>query len=142
MNTVAKLRGGNPISELRSWLESDLGLGLSALPGLPLVRIEDFVEESTYVLRAELPGIDPDRDVEITLSDGVLTIAGERTEETKERGHSEFRYGSFSRSVSLPRGSKADEIVAEYRGGVLEVRVPLDESTPAPTKITVARTEE
>lgn len=142
MNAVARLRTTNPVTELRSWLESDLGLGLPSSGGLPLVRIEDYLEDDTYVLRAELPGLDPDKDIEITVAEGILTIRGERSEETRERDHSEFHYGSFSRSVSLPAGSKVDQIDAQYRGGVLELRVPMDTSAPAPRKIQVNRNED
>lgn len=133
-------RRTNPVSELRSWLESDLGWGLPTSSGLPLVRIEDYMDGDTYVLRAELPGMDPD-DIEVTVSEGVLTIRGERSEETRERDHDEFRYGSFSRSVTLPQGSKVDAIDAQYRGGVLELRVPQDAGTPPPRKIPVTRQE-
>ncbi|QCX28143.1 Hsp20 family protein [Nocardioides jishulii] len=134
-------RRTSPLADLRSWLESDFSAGFPGPVNLPLVRIEDFVDEGTYVLRAELPGIDPDKDVEITVDDGVLTIQGERSEESKDRDHSEFRYGSFSRSVTLPKDSRVDEITAEYRGGVLELRVPMDQTTSEPKKIQVTRPE-
>ncbi|WP_110241574.1 Hsp20/alpha crystallin family protein [Nocardioides gilvus] len=140
MSAVAKF-GANPMADLRSWLGADLGLALPSLGGAPFVRIEDYMDEGTYVLRADLPGIDPDKDVEITTADDELTIKGERSEESHERGHDEFHYGSFARSISLPRGSRTEEISAEYRGGVLEVRVPVDDSAPAARKIPVARAE-
>lgn len=54
-------------------------------------------------MRAELPGIDPDKDVQITLEDNVLTLHGERREEVKDKHRSEFRYGAFSRAVRCPR---------------------------------------
>jgi HSP20 family protein len=68
----------NPIAELLSRFDLEAGMGLS-----PSVRVEDYVEGDTYVLRAELPGIDPDKDVEITVDRDVLTISGERREEVK-----------------------------------------------------------
>src|SRR5918992_238937 len=68
------------------------------------------------VIRAELPGIDPEKDVEITLRDGLLTIRGERRHEerTSENGISRFESasGSFERSVVLPQGVKEDDITA------------------------------
>lgn len=141
MNTLTRRRA-NPLSDLRQWLESDLGIGLHGVDDPPLIRIEDFVDGQTYVLRAEMPGIDPDNDVDIIVDDGVLTIQAQRSEEKKDRDHREFRYGSFSRSVPLPRGSKVDDIRAEYRDGVLELRMPVDEPTPAPHRITVTRRAE
>lgn len=57
------------------------------------MRVEDYVENGDHVIRAELPDIDPDKDVEITVADGILRIHGERREEKKEGRRSEFRYG-------------------------------------------------
>jgi HSP20 family molecular chaperone IbpA len=91
------------------------------------MRVEDYVEGDRYVLRAELPGIDPEKDLEITVSDGMLSIRAERRQESKEGGRSEFRYGAFARTVALPAQAKADEITATYGDGILEVSVGLGE---------------
>lgn len=68
------------------------------------IRVEQLVEGTTLVVRAELPGIDPEKDVEITLGDGFLEIKAERQEkkENKDKGsyRSEFRYGSFVRRLT------------------------------------------
>jgi HSP20 family molecular chaperone IbpA len=85
-------------------------------------------------LRAELPGIDPEKDVEITVDDGVLTVKAERREEKKEGGRSEFRYGSFARSVTLPAGADEENVAASYRDGILEVRTPIKEATKGEPK--------
>lgn len=137
MTTVTRRRS-NPVADLISWFENanagDAGSGLS-----PYVRIEDFVEDDTYVLRAEIPGIDPEKNLEINLDEDVLTIRGERREEHKERNRHEFHYGAFSRSVALPSNARADEATAAYVDGVLEVRVPFDASQEAPRRIPVQR---
>jgi HSP20 family protein len=96
-----------------------------------MVRVEELTEEGAYVIRAELPGIDPDRDVEITVADGVLALRAERREEKKEEKsggvyRTEFRYGSFYRAVPLPTGAKEEEVAATYKDGILEVRIPVD----------------
>lgn len=100
------------------------------------IRVEEFVDGKTLVVRAEIPGVDPDKDLEITVDDGYLRIRAERQEkeEHKDKGHfrSEFRYGSFSRSIPLPDGVKEDDIKATYSDGVLEVRTPLPEETSQP----------
>src|SRR4051794_34778992 len=70
-----------------------------------LVRIEEEQNDDNYVIRAELAGFDPDKGIHVTTQGGVLTISAERRAETKEKGHSEFRYGSFSRTISLPEGA-------------------------------------
>lgn len=116
--------------------------------GIPFVdegfRMEQFVEDDgTIVVRGELPGLDPDEDVTITLDDDRLTIAGEREErrEDKKNGgfRSEFRYGSFERTVRLPVGAKADQVEATYVDGILEVRIPVDTEVPEATKIPISK---
>ena len=72
-----------------------------------------------------------------------LTIAGsreERHEDQHDGGYrTEFRYGSFERSVRLPVGAKTDEVTATYTDGILEVRVPVDTETPTATTIPIAK---
>jgi HSP20 family protein len=101
-------------------------------------RVEDYTEEGRYVIRAELPGLDPDKDIEITAEAGILTIRAERQEEEKEAHRSEFRYGSLSRSVTLPAGADAGKITASYDQGILQVSVPLPkEAKPETRRIAV-----
>jgi HSP20 family protein len=93
-----------------------------------LIRVEEYREDSTLVIRADLPGIDPGKDLELTVSGGMLHIEAERREEEKreEKGYvrQELRYGSLSRSLPLPEGVTGDDITATYKDGVLEIRVP------------------
>ncbi|WP_107772602.1 Hsp20/alpha crystallin family protein [Nocardioides sediminis] len=135
MSTPMRHRA-NPIAELLSRFDLEPGMGLA-----PSVRVEDYVEGDTYVLRAELPGIDPDKDVEITVDRDVLTISGERREEVKERNRQEMHYGSFMRSVTLPGDAREKDISASYADGVLEVRVPFDEDQDRTRRIPVRRAE-
>ena len=74
------------------------------------------------------PGVDPGKDVDITVRDGVLTIKAERTEKKESNGRSEFSYGSFIRSVTLPAGADEDAIKASYDKGILTVSVPVTEA--------------
>lgn len=107
------------------------------------LRVEEYQDGNTLVVRAEMPGIDPDKDVDISVSDGVLHIQAERQETTehKEKGgyRTEFRYGSFARDIPLPIGSKDSDVSASYRDGVLEVRVPVAERSETTSKIQVTR---
>ncbi|WP_457948767.1 Hsp20/alpha crystallin family protein [Pseudarthrobacter sp. alpha12b] len=109
------------------------------------IRVEEFVDGKTLVVRAEMPGVDPDKDVEVTMHDGFLRIRAERQEKEEHRDkgsyRSEFRYGSFSRNIPLPDGVKEEDIKATYTNGVLEVRTPLPEQAqPAePKKLPIAR---
>lgn len=94
------------------------------------MHIEEFQQDGALVVRAELAGVDPDKDVEVTQSDGTLWIRAERRKEKTVEGarnwRSEFHYGSLVRGVPLPRRANSDKIVATYTDGVLEVRIPMD----------------
>ena len=93
--------------------------------GSHVIRVEDEMKDGNYELRAEIPGVDPAKDVDITVRDGVLTIKAERTEKKESNGRSEFSYGSFVRSVTLPPGADEDAIKASYDKGILTVSVPV-----------------
>ena len=103
----------------------------------PVIRIEDFVAEGRYVVRADVPGIDPGKDVDVRVGNGLLTISAQRSEETSQRHRSEFRYGSCVRTVRLPPGADEDDVTASYKNGVLEVSVGLAADTPTGRQITV-----
>ena len=92
-------------------------------------------------LRAELPGIDPANDVDITVRDGELTIKAERVGKNESNGRSEFTYGSFARSVSLPEGADEDQITASYGKGILTISVPVLDAEPAEKHVEVRFTE-
>ena len=124
MTTVAR-RGRSPVADILSWLESGTGFDARSLGLAPYVKVEDYVDEGTYVLRADMPGIDPEKDVEVTIEGDIVKIHGERRDEQKDKNHHELHYGSFSRSVQLPQGTKPEEVVAQYVDGVLEVRIPM-----------------
>lgn len=108
------------------------------------LRVEEFVDDKTLVIRTEIPGIDPEKDVEIVVDNGELRIKAQREAKTehkdKESYRSEFHYGSFSRSIKLPAGATADDVTATYTDGVLEVRVPVAEPVAAaPSKVQITR---
>lgn len=107
------------------------------------LRVEEFEDDGDLVVRAEMPGIDPDKDVDISLSDRMLRLKAVRREKTetedKKGFHSEFRYGSFSRSISLPVGATEEDVKASYVDGILEVRLPIDSDEAEARKIPVTR---
>ncbi|WP_055697794.1 MULTISPECIES: Hsp20/alpha crystallin family protein [Streptomyces] len=113
--------------------------GMHATAGVHGIRIEESLTEGTYTLRAELPGIDPAEDVEITVADGVLTLCAERSDEAVGKHHSEFRYGAFARVVRLPVGARGDEATAGCKDGVLTITVPVSEGTQTTRTIPVRR---
>jgi HSP20 family protein len=109
------------------------------------LRVEEFEDDGTLVVRAELPDIDPDKDVELSVAGGALHIRAQRQEKTEktEKGayRSEFRYGSFVRTVPLPEAVKDDDITASYKDGILEIRAPMtaEEEKPPVTKVPISR---
>jgi len=105
-----------------------------------LLRVEDEMKDGLYEVRAELPGVDPTDDIEVTVRDGQLTIKAERTQTSESNGHSEFAYGSFVRTVPLPAGADEDDINATYDRGILTVSVPLSEDHPIDKRVEVIET--
>lgn len=108
------------------------------------LRVEEFVDGKTLVVRAELPDIDPERDVELTVADGVLDVRAHREAKTEHKDdisyRSEFRYGSFERRIQLPEGTKPEDVSASYKHGVLEIRAPLPSSAKTEaTKVPITR---
>jgi HSP20 family protein len=125
MSALTHRHSGGPFLDLFDWLESPLTV-LRPLAASSL-RVEDYVKDGRYVLRAEIPGVDPQKDIDVSLSGGILTIRAEKHHEMEGKHHSEFRYGAFARSVPLPVGVDEPHIQAIYGHGVLEVTIPLKE---------------
>ena len=100
-----------------------------------MIHVDEFRENGTLVIRAELPGIDPKKDVELTVADGMLTIEAERHEDkqVEEKGYlrRELRHGSFTRTLPLPTKVTEADIKANYKDGILEIRVPAPQAVPA-----------
>ena len=114
----------------------------SMLFGPPTLRLEEYPDGDAYVVRAEVPGVDPEKDVKVSVADGRLTIAVERTEERTDKTHSEFHYGTFARTVQLPPAAQEEHITARYDHGILIIRVPVATATAAgreiPVKVPIA----
>ncbi|MFE0700632.1 Hsp20/alpha crystallin family protein [Streptomyces sp. NPDC058872] len=118
-------------------------------PGLPgwrpgaaahSIPVEVSSGDGAYVLRAELPGMDPEHDISITVDDNLITVSAEHGEGTEDKEHSEFRYGSFRRTVRLPATIPADDVEASYADGILTVRIPVpDETATTGRRIPVKR---
>jgi HSP20 family protein len=101
----------------------------------PLTDVRETGDE--YLVMVDLPGVKPE-DVSIEVTDRTLSISGSRVPvETGETQLVERPYGSFVRTLALPRGVNEDEIVAEYHDGVLELHVPKP-AGQKPRKIAIA----
>ena len=97
-------------------------------PGFNITPAIDITEkDKAFEVTAELPGLDV-KDIDIQLSEGMLTIKGEKQEQkeekTKDRYVSERRYGSFRRTLQVPGSVDADKIEASYKSGVLTLTLP------------------
>jgi len=108
---------------LRRWLDIDVDTD-------KWMRVEETRDDGFVVVKAELPGIDPDKDIDVWVADGMLHISAKREEreEFKDKGvvRSEFHYGEFSRTLPMPTGIDQGSVKASYKDGILEVRVPYE----------------
>jgi len=97
--------------------------------------------EKGYMVSAELPGID-EKDLDITIAGGMLSIKGEKKKETEEKGETYHRiertYGSFNRSFRIPDAVEADKVEATYKNGILKLVIPKSKES-AVKKITVKK---
>lgn len=101
-------------------------------------QVEMFEKDGNLVVRADLPGLDRN-DIKVDVDDGVLTIAGERKGEHEEKRegyfHTERAYGTFQRSIALPRGVDASSCDATFENGVLEIKLTLPKSNARTVQI-------
>jgi HSP20 family protein len=123
-----------PFRELAA-LQNEMSRWMTQLPGTAgngqssswLPAVDAWETEDAVVLSLDLPGVSGD-DVAVEVDDGVLTVSGTRERKHEHSGERFFRYerrfGSFSRSVTLPAGVDEDAIEASFEDGVLEIRVP------------------
>lgn len=110
----------------------------SWVPPIDLLR-----QEGGFLLRADIPGVEPSA-TELTVTDGVLTIRGERVRPPEARGEGhvvrEVTYGRFERRIDLPQGTDAPDIHATSRDGVLEIHVPAAAAqAPSTRRIEIAQ---
>jgi predicted unusual protein kinase regulating ubiquinone biosynthesis (AarF/ABC1/UbiB family)/HSP20 family molecular chaperone IbpA len=126
--------------DLADWLESPWKAPLP-FTAAQTFRVEEVVQDNRYVIRAELPGLDPEQDIEVTVDGRTLTIYAERRQEDKEPYRSEFRYGSLTRLIRLPAKVDATDITARYGKGVLEVSVPVREVKPEGTRVVIEKAD-
>ena len=144
---MATLVRWEPFREIAA-LQNDMGRLMSAFlgqangettgrPWVPAVDVWETEKELVYAF--DLPGVPEDK-ISVEWDDGALTISGERerTDEVRDEGFYRYerRFGSFSRSVGLPQGVTEDDVKADYRDGVLEIKVTKPEA-PKPRRIQV-----
>ena len=98
--------------------------------------VDVYVEKDDIVIKAELPGMEKG-DIQVNLSNHILTLTGEKKREEKIRDEdyfcSERAYGSFSRTLELPGDVQGEKVKASFKNGVLEIRLPVAEAAKART---------
>jgi HSP20 family protein len=141
-----------PTRRLADWFDVDLpdvfrwfeerrpGL----LSGGDRIRVEEEVSDGVLHIRAEAPGIDPEKDAQVSVEDGVLRLHVERRQESRSeeegRVRSEFHYGSFYRAIPLPKGVDQSQVSASYKDGILEITVPMPQPAQAESqKVNISR---
>lgn len=128
MTSIVRRQPG--VLDLTDWMSRLFDEPRWAMPfsDKDLLRVEQFTEEGALVVRAELPGIDPEKDVSISIHDGMLHLRAERQDTQEQRDkdqyRSEFRYGMFERTIPLPAGVTGKDVTATYKDGILDIRIP------------------
>jgi HSP20 family protein len=129
---VVRRDGVSLVSELMNWFGN--------APMQPEIKVEEYQEGERRFIRADLPGIDPDKDIAVTVDQGLLRLHGQRRAEEHDRYRTEISYGSFERVLTLPAGTRPEDVTAEYADGVLTVSMPA--AVPAvPTQVPVKHVE-
>jgi len=108
------------------------------------LRMEEYRDGDTLVLRTEIPDVDPDKDLEVVVDDRKVTVRAHREAKEERKGktgfRSEFRYGELVRTVTVPPGVKPGDVKATYVDGILEVRVPIPaEKAPEQKRVPIGR---
>ena len=131
------IRGFDPVDELRTmqrevdrlferFLSGGSAEEVGRGPWLPAV--ESYIRDGKLFIKAELPGIDA-KDLDVSATDRELVIKGDRRSEKdetkKDFSYREISYGSFERHLTLPEGSKIEDLKATYANGILEITVPV-----------------
>jgi len=136
----------SPISSLRREMDrlfddmfrspafGSFGTGFGGFTSWPSLDVKDTDRE--VIVTAEVPGMN-EKDVELLLDKGMLTIRGEKKGEKDERGYSERWYGRFERQIPLPSSVDEEHARAEFRDGLLTVTLPKSEETESRRRIPI-----
>ena len=143
----ALIRYDQPIFSVSNWLDDFFDEGLFFNGSREVVKHQwpkvDIVEnESDYTIVADLPGLNKE-DIKISIENGALSISGEKKEEKKEKEKGKYyyyerSYGSFQRSFALPENVSDKDINANYKNGVLELKIKkVEKEKPKPIEVKV-----
>ena len=128
MNINANPESATAVEEVsgRDWPGAPMSTLHHVTERLLSIPIEQYSDGDDYVIRLEVPGVDPVRDLTVTVETGTLIVRAVRRDDLPDDGQSEFRHGEMSRSVSLPLGANPREVSARCHDGILTVRIGMD----------------
>lgn len=137
MSNILHKNPKSVVPDLIDWFEEPF---LTLRPYLGhAIKVEDYTQDGHYVIRAEVPGIDPEQELEVTAGAGYLTIRAVRSGKIEDKHRTEFRYGSFSRTVELPPNADANDVTASCDKGILTIKLGLKgEQREAMTRVQVS----
>lgn len=121
MTTVAT----TPVGSTSDWAGSPLSTLHHFAHHAGRIPVEQYADGKDYVVRLELPGVDPERDITVSVETGNLRVSAERRNTAPEDAESEFHYGSLARTVALPLGANVRDVSASCHNGVLTVRIAM-----------------
>jgi HSP20 family protein len=121
----------HPASRLARWWASEVRQLDASYPWDDRIKVEQRTTADRLEVHAEIPGVDPRKDIKVTLGDGFLRIDAHRHKETDVESWthvaSEFQYGSVYRLIGVPIGVRPEDVTATYRNGVLMIEAKLPE---------------
>ncbi len=125
MSTVTqRVNGADP--GISDWAGSPLSTIHRLAERTGPIPVEQYQDGSSYLVRLEVPGVDPVTDLAVSVQAGTLVVQAQRTDFAPKEHQSEFRYGRFARHIPLPPGADASDISAAYRDGILTVRIGIE----------------
>jgi HSP20 family protein len=122
-----RFAGGWGVPSLRRMFDTEPAFRYESTFSVPSPAVDITEDDAGYKVTAELPGM-TEKEIEVVLSDGMLTLKGEKKQEKEQKEKnfylSERSYGSFQRSFTLPEGVDRDKIAADFAKGVLTISMP------------------
>lgn len=127
-----------PITGFSDWAGSPMSTLHHVLAQPQPIPMEQYSDGTSYVVRLEVPGVDPASDLTVSVEAGTVRVRAERRDSAPEGRQTEFRYGRFARSIALPLWANAQDVSASYHNGILTVRIGLEpEHQHAPRAVAV-----
>lgn len=121
--TTPRTQPDTSAAAIADWAGSPLSTVHHVVAAPQPIPAEQYAQDGSYLIRLEVPGLDPLRDLQVSVTTGTLTVRAERRDTAPPGRQTEFRYGSFIRHIALPLGANVHDVTASYRYGVLTVRV-------------------